>query len=361
VTVTRTIRNALAVGLASTVVLGVSLLGELSASAAGSALSTTTLSASPTGPVVTGQSVTFTATVAPQTPGGSPTPTGSVLFGFSAGRVVCAGGTNTIVLVSGVASCTVGLPGGSSPVTVDAKYFGDTSYAISNGQLSEVVGLAETTTALVASIDHATGSGKPVNFVATVAPVAPATGDPTGSVTFTLTGSDGSQAFCANGIAIALNHRAGSAKCQVPGGVLVASAAPWTVAATYSGDVNDAGSSNTYSQDVHSTVTTTHISSSPSPPALSEALQITASVTVPKFAVLPTGTLTFSFTTSTGTPLPIGCEGGTNALSLTSNFATCTLPAGVEPHGTKYGVKATYSGDANNGTSASGVRPLLVH
>jgi hypothetical protein len=180
-------------------------------------------------------------------------------------------------------------------------------------------------------------------------------------VTFVLTGADGSQAFCANGIAIALNHHAGIAKCQVPGGVLVASAAPWTIAATYSGDVNDAGSSNTYSQDVHSTVTTTHISSSPSPPALSEALQITASVTVPKFAVLPTGTLTFSFTTSTGTPLPIGCEGGTNALSLTSNFATCTLPAGVEPHGTKYGVKATYSGDANNGTSASGVRPLLVH
>ena len=150
-TVTRTIRNALAAGLVCTVVLGVSLLGELSASAAGSDLSTLTLSASPTGPIVTGQSVTFTATVAPQTPGGSPTPTGSVLFGFSAGRVVCAGGTNTIVLVSGVASCTVGLPGGSSPVTVDAKYFGDTTYATSNGQLSEVVGLADTTTALVAS------------------------------------------------------------------------------------------------------------------------------------------------------------------------------------------------------------------
>lgn len=336
-------------------------MGSATASAAGSSLSTTTLSASPTGTVVTGQPVTFTASVSPQIPGGTPTPTGNVQFAFSVGRTVSAGGSNTIALVGGAASCTVGLPGGSSPITVNSKYLGDSTYATSNTQMSEVVDLANTTTTLVASIGHTTGSGKPINFVATVSSEAPATGTPKGSVTFALSGADGSQAFCANGVAIALNHQTGAAKCQVPAGVLVATASPWTLTATYSGDVNDLGSSSTYSQDVHATDTTTHISSTPSPPSLTEPLQITASVTVPKFAVLPTGTLTFVFTTPTGGSLAITCEGASNVLPLTTNYATCTLPAGVEPHGTKYDVKATYSGDANNGTSASGLRPLLVH
>lgn len=352
------LRLAVGAVVATAVVAGVAAVGSVPASAAGT-LSTTTLSASPGGAVVTGQPVTFTATVTPQSPA-TLTPTGIVVFAFSAGHVVCAGGSNSIALVDGAASCTVGLPGGASPIDVDARYLGDTHYDTSNAELSEVVGLADTTTVLSATIDHSIGSGKPINFVATVAAVAPATGNPTGSVTFALSGVGGVEASCANGVAVLLSRHLDTAKCEVPSGVLVASASPWTVTAIYSGDVNDAGSSNTYSQDVHAAVTTTHISSTPSPPSLSEPLQITASVTVPRFAVLPTGSLVFSFTSSAGT-LPIVCEGGTNSLPLTSNYATCTLPAGVEPHGTKYDVQAAYSGDANNGSSTSGLRPLLVH
>ena len=305
------LRLAVGAVVATAVVAGVAAVGSVPASAAGT-LSTTTLSASPGGAVVTGQPVTFTATVTPQSPA-TLTPTGIVVFAFSAGHVVCAGGSNSIALVDGAASCTVGLPGGASPIDVDARYLGDTHYDTSNAELSDVVGLADTTTVLSATIDHSIGSGKPINFVATVAAVAPATGNPTGSVTFALSGVGGVEASCANGVAVLLSRHLDTAKCEVPSGVLVASASPWTVTAIYSGDVNDAGSSNTYSQDVHAAVTTTHISSTPSPPSLSEPLQITASVTVPRFAVLPTGSLVFSFTSSAGT-LPIVCEGGTNSL-----------------------------------------------
>ncbi len=319
--------------------------------------------------------MTFTATVASVTPGGA-TPTGDVTFESSAAeRTVCVGGTNTILLVSGVASCTVdNLSAAASPVTIEAVYLGDTTYATSNGQLSDVVTQAGATTTVTASLNPlgGIGSGKPINFTATVAGASPSVGTPTGDVVFALTGTGGGLAVCANGSTGIRLTRLLTAKCQIPSGVLVAIDSPWTITATYSGDDDFATSSGTYSQTVHSTSTQTHVSSSPSPPSVSEALEITASVTVPNFAVVPTGDLTFFFATpppsgspphTPPTPLPITCNGGSNTISLTvgSNYATCTLPAGVEPHGTKYWMMATYSGDANNGTSSSNERSVLVH
>ena len=361
--------------LAGSVMAGAAVLGAAPALAAGSSPSTTTVTASPTGAVVSDEPVTFTATVASMAPGGT-TPTGDVTFESSAaGRTVCAGGTNTVPLVSGVASCTVDdLSAAASPVTIEAVYLGDATYATSNGQLSEVVTLASATTTVTASVNppSGTGSGKPINFIATVAPVSPSVGTPTGDVVFALTGTGGGQAVCANGSTGIRLTRLHTAKCEIPSGVLVAVDSPWTITATYSGDDNFATSSGTYSQSVHPTTTQTHISSSPSPPAVSEALEITASVTVPKFAVVPTGDLTFFFATpppsgslpgTPPTPLSITCNGGTNTVGLTAgtNYATCTLPAGVEPHGMKYLMMATYSGDANNGSSSSNERSVLVH
>ena len=109
--------------LAGSVMVGVAVLGRKAASAVGTTASSTTVTASPTGAIVSDQPVTFTATVAPTASGGA-TPTGDVTFESSAAeRTLCVGGTNTIALVSGVASCTVDtLSAAASPVTIEARY-----------------------------------------------------------------------------------------------------------------------------------------------------------------------------------------------------------------------------------------------
>jgi hypothetical protein len=356
----RTLRDAaLTCGLCAALTAGSALvLGSSTAGATGVG-TTTTLNASPSGPSVSGQPVTFTATVAPVPPG-TGVPTGNVSFTFTS-RVSCNGG-NTQPLTAGAATCTVsGLNASNSPITISAKYLGDGTFASSTGSLSQTVTQGNVSVTVTPSIPHAIGSGKPINFTASVVPIAPATGTPTGAITWSVVGLDASQVSCSNGIAVRLT-RLDTAKCVVPSGQLVAADAPWTITAFYSGDGNFTPASQGYTQDVHATVTATHISSSPSPPSVLETLDITSSVSVPRFAVPPTGTLTFSFSTPTGSPIPgIVCGGGSNTIVLTTNFATCALPAGVEPHGTKYRVQSTYAGDANNAGSSSNFRSLLVH
>ena len=65
--------------LAGSVMVGVAVLGTVAASAVGTTSSTTALTVSPTGPVMSDQPVIFTATVAATAPGGA-TPTGDVTF-----------------------------------------------------------------------------------------------------------------------------------------------------------------------------------------------------------------------------------------------------------------------------------------
>ncbi len=140
------------------------------------AATTTTLTLSPTAPTA-GQSVKFTATVAPTTGSGSPT-----------GTVTFLDGTTTLgtgALSSGTASFTGGLAAGSHSIT--ASYAGDTTYAASvsaadNLNVSGVPTLAVTTTQLTASSTNAV-SGTSIIFKA---PVSETTGAsiPTGTVTF---------------------------------------------------------------------------------------------------------------------------------------------------------------------------------
>jgi hypothetical protein len=142
-------------------------------------LPTTTAVASSLNPSTYGESVTFTATVAPQS-GSGPTLTGTVTF--KSGTTVLAKG---VALSGGVASYMTGaltLTAGTKSIT--AVYSGDTMYATSTSAiLSHIVNKANTTT-IITSSANPSNSGQSVTFTITVAPQI--TGTPTGSVTLKL-------------------------------------------------------------------------------------------------------------------------------------------------------------------------------
>ncbi|WAP55606.1 Ig-like domain-containing protein [Streptomyces sp. S465] len=132
-------------------------------------------------PATAGQSVTLTATVIPL---GTGTPTGTVTF------VVTGGPTLTGTLSGGTTSVTVpaGLSVGAHAVL--ANYSGDTTFAPSSGVGALIVLPSATTTSVTSSPDPST-VGQSVTFTASVTPVAPGSGVPTGTVTFFVGGSGG--------------------------------------------------------------------------------------------------------------------------------------------------------------------------
>jgi Ca2+-binding RTX toxin-like protein len=159
----------------------VSFAGSVSAASALAVnrAATTVALASSNNPAFSGQSVTFTATVAPQAPGAG-SPTGTVTF--ADGRVIVAtvavgpGGTATFTTSFAIA-------GGHA---VTAIYSGDANFAGSSQALAEQVvarpAHAPTTTALTASA-LVVPKGQTVTFTATVRS-ALGPGAPTGTVRF---------------------------------------------------------------------------------------------------------------------------------------------------------------------------------
>src|SRR5205085_2877258 len=132
----------------------------------------TALGSSPN-PSVSGQSVTFTATV---TSGGG-TPTGTVTF--KDGTTTLGTGT----LSAGKATfSTSSLAVGTHSIT--AAYGGAASFhGSTSSALSQTVNKASTATALASSANPSVFA-QPVAFIATVSPVAPGGGVPSGTVTF---------------------------------------------------------------------------------------------------------------------------------------------------------------------------------
>jgi hypothetical protein len=137
---------------------------------------TTTTLTSSLNPSAPGQSVTFTATVAANSPGAG-MPTGQATF--SDGGTVLA----TITLSGGSASFTTStLALGSHSITV--AYGGDTNFAASGSSvLTQTVENGSTITTVVA-VPNPSFAGLPVTITATVTPVPPLGGVPTGTVTF---------------------------------------------------------------------------------------------------------------------------------------------------------------------------------
>jgi hypothetical protein len=189
------------------------------------ATTTTAVAASPT-TALSGQTVTFTATISVTAPG-SGSPTGTVAFKDGTTTLCAASAVS-----SGQATCAVGLPTGGHSVT--AVYSGDSSFTGSTSSpVTVTVNQASTTMSLTPAANPSTG-GQAVTVTATVAPVAPAGGVPTGSVTFTVD----SHLICISKLD-ALGH----ASCSP-----TFSTGSHPVAASYGGDTNDKASSASYTQ-----------------------------------------------------------------------------------------------------------------
>ncbi len=141
---------------------------------------TTTTVTSNHNPSVTGQTVTFTATVAPTS--GSGTPTGTV--DFYADSIPIVGGQNMSLDGSAQAQCTAAFNAEDSPILITATYNGDGNYAGStSASLSQTVNPASTTAHIASDLPDSSVLGQPYLVTGTVTVDSPGDGHPTGTVT----------------------------------------------------------------------------------------------------------------------------------------------------------------------------------
>jgi Bacterial Ig-like domain (group 3)/Pro-kumamolisin, activation domain len=297
----------------------------------------TTLGISPPSPSVFGQPVTLTASVTPDDNGGT------VVF-FDGATAIPSCAPQTPAGASHTVSCvTSTLAVGGH--TISAVYGGDADYQGSTStSASYTVNKAATTTTLTVSPPSPSVFGQPVTFTATVAPVPPGAGAPTGTVAFT---ADGVPIAGCGGVALSATSPY-QASCTTAS--LSVAGSPHSIVATYTGDGNFLGStSGALSYTVNKDATTTTLSASPAgSQTFGQAVTFTATVApVPPGAGTPTGTVAFSVD---GTPV------GTQPLSgsAQASITTSSLSAG------SHSIVAAYSGNGSFLPSASPTLPYSV-
>ena len=184
-------------------------------------------------PAVTGQAVTFTATVAAVAPGAG-TPTGTVTF--QDGNVVLG---TVAVGTGGTATFTTSFAAAGGHV-ITAVYSGDPNFVASSQALTEQVNAPTThkatTTSLLASANPAR-VGQAVTFTATVRDPS-GTGTPTGTVTF----------FVGNTVVARVTLDA-NGQARIRGSFSVAGR--FTIRAVYSGDATFDASSQSLIEQVN--------------------------------------------------------------------------------------------------------------
>src|ERR1019366_4338749 len=243
---------------------------------------TSTTVTSSVNPSIFGQSVTFSATVS-NTSGDTATPTGSVQFsidGVPFGAVTLSGSGATATATSG-ATATLTVSG--SPHTINAVYTNtDGGFSGSSGTLSQAVNPAPTSTTVASSVNPSV-FGQSVRFTATVSPVAPGAGTPTGTVTFL----DGASS-------IGTGTLSGGVATFTTSALAVSS---HTITTSYGGDGNFKGNTGSLAgnpQVINKANTTTAVASSVNPSVFGQLVTFTATVSpVAPGAGTPTGTVTF--------------------------------------------------------------------
>jgi hypothetical protein len=322
---------------------------------------TSTSLASSVDPAVSGQVVSFTATVGSTGPDAGP-PNGSVTFAFAVpsghgAAPTCKGG-DKVTLSGGTAECTLtaGLPADQSPAVVSAKYSGSTAFAASRAPTySESVDTADSSVTVTAKANPSV-SGSAASFSATVAAVAPGSGHPTGTVTWTITSATGTNVPCATSNDT-VNAKTGVVTCSVAAGELSAASGPYTVTVSYPGDANFSSSVGILTQSISKVGSKTTLANGPYTTSTAPS-SVTATVDgVPTTAGDPTGTVTFSVTGKSGAT--VQCVGG-DTQTLHSQQATCTFAMPLQESGSPYAVVGTYSGDGNFDTSVSKTHEIPV-
>jgi hypothetical protein len=259
-------------------------------------------------PSVYGQPVTFTATVTPSTATGTVT--------FKDGKSTLGTGSIT----GGTATFTTSIPLKVGSQSITAVYGGDTNYAKSTSSaITQAVDQASTTTSVTSSLNPS-AYGKPVILTATISVTAPATGTPTGTVTF----FDGSTNL-------------GTAPVSRPKiTVKTLAVGSHSITAVYNGNANFvASTSSVLTETVNLAPTTVTLKSSLNPARSGKSVTFTATVR-PKSA---TGTVTFMDGST-----PLGIE---TLASGVVKYTTSSLSVG------SHAITAIYSGDPNYGTSTS--------
>lgn len=293
-------------------------LGSQTVNLAATTISTPTSSSAPS---VFGQSVTFSATVS--SPAGIPTGMVSFYDGTTQLGVATLNSSGTAAL------STAALTVATHPIT--AVYGGSTSFATATSStFSQVVNRASTTTVITSNIATSV-YGQAVTFTATVAPVFPGAGNPTGTVTFR------NGAVTLGTVSLSSGGTASFTTTS-----LAASGTPYSITAVYAVSTSFATStSSAINQTVNPVATVLSAASSLNPSILGQS--ITFSVTVNAVntgTVIPIGTVTATYgSTVIGT-------GSLNA-SGQITFTTSSLPAGTLP------IIFTYAGNTNFAASST--------
>ncbi len=279
-------------------------------------VTTTTTLASSANPSVSGQSITFTATVTSS--GG--TPDGTVAFTIGStnfGALTLTGGVATLT----IPSPPVGTYDVSAVYTPSSSDFDGSSATLSGGQ---TVNRGQTTTTLVSSANPSVGS-QTITFTATVAPVSPAAGTPTGTVMFSVGATTTPISLDSNGQATI---------------TITPNAVNFTLGVTYNGDTAFAGGSTaSVSQVVSPASAAVIVTPSPATSVPGQSVTFTATLApIAPATATPGGTVTFTIDNVAHGPVTL--------VSGVASFTTNALRAG------SHSVSVAYSGDAAFGTAS---------
>jgi hypothetical protein len=298
-------------------------------------------------PPVVNQPVTFSATVV--FPAGATALSGTVMFTDTP-----AGGTTTTIAgcgaispaSNGTVTCTTSsLVVGSHTIT--ATYANDKNFATSTNSIPLTVDKTSTNTTLRSSSGGTSTVNQAVTFTATVSSTEAGSAKFTGTMTFTL-----------NGTQICSVTVSGTGQAQCPTSALVAPSD--TIVATYSNDPSYGGSTTSITQTVNPAQTTTVLTASQpvvvvaNPKNLNDAVTLTASVTPFNSSIKLSGSVKF---TSNGAPIPSSPEPVTgtdcsNAVPVNpaTGQAICSTTALIAPSDA---IEAAYGSDGNYNGSES--------
>jgi hypothetical protein len=255
------------------------------------------------------------------------------------------------------------------PLTASAQGTAPTSVTVVSHPASTTTGRPFTISAQVLPVtgDADTVSSRALFHFRAHHAAKAATGNasvPTGTVTFTITGSDDSTVPCkttaTNIENTATISHVGKASCTVTREEVQAIDSPYTISVAYSGDPNFAGSTGTSTLDVAKAKTHTkvHVDSRPTDDS---ANTFTATIHGGPGGSFLSGTVNFSVASTPFTLKSLRtCAGGdVQPVAVTGNVgvATCVLQSGwyvvkgptkrtPHPHGS-WNVSASYAGDGN--------------
>jgi sugar lactone lactonase YvrE len=297
----------------------------------------TTVATSPTS-VVSGQSMTITATVADTATGHtSNSPSGSVSFTDTVGSTIISLNNGASVnLTNKTASLNSVVLNGVGTHTITANYSGsDGQYTTSNDSTTVVVGKAAVTVTGSAQA-ISLSPGQTGSATITVTPSSTSIAAPSGSISYSILNSSGTSVATGN-MPLTAENSSATATVLIPASLAPSS---YTISIIYSGDSNYAvpSTATTISLNIGYATPTVTLASSASSVVLTNPLLFTA--TVSSTTTAPTGTVSFLDGTT-----PLGQGTLSNGVAILS---TSALAAG------NHTITTVYSGDANFSAAVSG-------